>query len=41
MERIPSSAVPSAAPDGAGAAESTVVMQALLAPEAGRSPAEG
>lgn len=41
MERIPSSAVPSAAPNGAGEQESTVVMQALLAPEAGRSPAEG
>jgi hypothetical protein len=40
MERIPSSAVPSAASGGAGEQESTVVMQALLAPEAGRSPAE-
>jgi hypothetical protein len=41
MERIPSSVVPSAVTDGAGEQESTVVMQALLAPEAGRSPAEG
>ncbi len=39
MERIPSSVVPGAG-DGGGEAESTVVMQALLAPEAGRSPAE-
>lgn len=39
MQRIPSSAVPSAAADGAGE-ESTVVMQALLAPEAGRSRSE-
>ena len=41
MERIPSSVVASAVPDGAGEQESTVVMQALLTPEAGRSPAEG
>ena len=40
MERIPSSAAPSAAADGAGE-QSTVVMQALLAPEAGRSRSEG
>jgi hypothetical protein len=40
MERTPSSAVPS--PGAAGReAESTVVMQALLASEAGRSPGEG
>jgi ribosomal protein L40E len=39
MERIHSSAVPAAA-DGAGQ-ESTAVMQALLAPEAGRSRPEG
>jgi hypothetical protein len=40
MERMPSASV-SSAMDGAGREESTVVMQALLAPEAGRSPAEG
>ena len=39
MERIPSSAVSSAAADGEG--ESTVVMHALLAPDAGRSRSEG
>jgi hypothetical protein len=39
MERIPSSVVPGASAGG-GEAESTVVMQALLAPEARRSPAE-
>ncbi len=41
MERVPSSVVQSAQADGAGEQESTVVMQALLAPEAGHSPAEG
>jgi hypothetical protein len=41
MQRIAGSAVPAAAADSAGGEQSTVVMQALLAPEAGRSPAEG
>jgi hypothetical protein len=41
MERVPSSVVQSAQVDGAGEQESTAVMQALLGPEAGRSPAEG
>lgn len=41
MERSSGSAVPSAPLDGAGDAAPTAVMQALLAPEAGRSPAEG
>jgi hypothetical protein len=41
MQRIAGSAVPAAAADGSGGEQSTVVMQALLAPEAGRSPAEG
>jgi hypothetical protein len=39
MERIPSSAAPTAAVGGEE--ESTVVMQALLAPDAGRPQGEG